>query len=111
MDPVTLATVTASLTTLAMDCATDVASEAGKKIWSRIKSMLGWEAEPEVPELAPAIAEQLHANQELAGQVVRVLQQEREAVGVAASLVGNIDAEKVIIIKDQTVAGDFNIQM
>lgn len=95
MDPITLATVTAALTTLATECGKNAASEAGKDLWDQVKSLFGWKAEPPPSELAPDIARRLQADDALLKRVVGLLQ-ERPA-GTASALVGSIQAGKVVV--------------
>lgn len=95
MDPITLATVTAGITALASEYVKGFASEAGKDTWERIKSLFGWSAEPPTEELAPSVARKLQDEPELAKQIVALLQQQQ--TGTASTLVGSIDAEKVVV--------------
>jgi hypothetical protein len=110
MDPVALATITSAVSVLATESAKGLAGQAGKDTWARIKSVLGWKDDPAPEKLAPAVAERL-ANDDDAARAVVMLLRENASVGSAAAIVGNINAERVVVIKDQTVTGDFNIQM
>ncbi len=107
MDPITLATVTSAVTVLATECVKGVAGSAGKDLWTRIKGLLGWTSDPKLPELAPAIAERLQQNEELARQIVVLLKDSQIAGTSATPLVGNIDAEKVVVASHLEIAGDF----
>lgn len=105
MDPVALATVTSAVTMLASEAGKGLAGEAAKDLWGRIRSRLGLAKEPPMEELAPTVARALSDNEAAASDVVRMLQQHAGQAGDAASLVGRIDAEKVIYIANQTVFG------
>jgi hypothetical protein len=95
VEPLTLATLTAAVTVLASEVGKGIASEAGKTAWSRIKALFKWSADPAETDLSTAIAKTLEANQALARQVVEILQ--GQSTGTASTLVGRIDAEKVIV--------------
>jgi len=110
MDPVTLATITSGVSVLATECAKGLAGQGGKDTWARIKSVLGWKGDPAPENLAPAVAERLAYDEDTACTVIQLLQQANN-VGSAAAIVGNINAERVVVIKDQTISGDFNIHM
>lgn len=109
MDPIALATITSGVVVLANEVFKKVASEAGKDLWDQVKSLFGWSDDPEPEVIAVEIAERLNADPELAKSVLGLLQS--RPVGSAASLVGSIDAKKVVVIKDQTVSRDFKIRM
>lgn len=108
MDPVTLASITSALTVLGTECGKGVASNAGKDLWNRVKAMMNWKKEPDLQELPATIAEQLRNDRNLASNVIKLLQKNQLA-GTASTLVRNIDAEKVIVIQNMQVDGDFNM--
>jgi hypothetical protein len=110
VDPVTLATVTAALTVLGSEVGSGIAKEAGKDLWSKAKSLLGLKKEPEQADLASTIAERLSGDEDLMKSLVELLQQTQPVERVSA-LVQNVNAEKLVIIKDQTVNGDFNLNL
>ena len=95
MDPITLATLTSGASVLAVECAKGAASEAGKAVWSSVKTLFGWEKEPDMAEFAPTIAQRLQADAELARKLTELLQQSQ--TGTASTLVGTINAEKVVV--------------
>ncbi len=100
MDPIALATATSALTVLASECAKGTASEVGKDIWSKAKTLLGWTNEPAPGELPKAIATELHGNDELLSAMVRLLAQAPAydaATQIACSLVGSLRSEKVVV--------------
>jgi hypothetical protein len=105
MDPLTLATVTSAVTLLATEAGKGLAGEAAKDIWTQIRTRLGLVKDPPKEEMAPTIARALAADHTAAGDVVRLLQQHAAHAGDASSLVGRIDAEKVIYVANQTVFG------
>lgn len=111
MDPVALATVTSAVTLLATEAGKGVAGEAAKDLWGQIRKRLGLAKEPSKEELAPAVAHALAADDAAASDVVRLLQQHAGQAGDAASLVGRIDAEKVVYIANQTVFGGQTINL
>ena len=92
MDPITLATLTSGVVVLAKEAAT--AAEAGKAAWEKIKGLFGWKAAPD--DLAGEAARKLSADPNLAAEVLKILK--RDGSGGARALVGNITADKVIVI-------------
>ena len=96
MDPVTIATVTAALTTLAAECGKGMVSEAGKDAWTKIKSWFGWKSEPEPAQLKEAIEQRLQQDDQLIVQVLTLLQQQQ--LGTASTMVGKIDAKNVAVM-------------
>lgn len=98
MDPILLSTATAALTVLGTEVGKATASEAGKAAWKGALKLFGWDSAPPTPELAQTIAQQLQEKPELAGGVFELLK--REDVGTAGALVGNIQAEKVIVANE-----------
>jgi len=109
MDPIALAALTSAVTVLAQEVLKGTASEIGKDIWGSVKSLLGFSADPPESKLAIQVAQKLAADQQIASKVANLLQQ--NPTGVASTLVGSLNADKVIIIKDQHVDGDFKIEM
>lgn len=95
MDPITLSTITASVTVLATEVGKGLASAAGKHTWEAIKKKFAWSEEPESAALAPQIAQELQAKPEVAREVVELLKQPH--IGSAQQLVGTLQAEKVIV--------------
>jgi len=102
MDPITLATVTSAATVLATEVAKGAAGEAGKDVWTKIKSLLGWKAEPAPAELAPSIAATLLEQPALAEQLAPLLQQ--RAAGSAAALAKSIRVGQgsVTVVRNNT---------
>jgi hypothetical protein len=45
LDSITLATLTAAISSLGIECARGTASEAGKDAWRKISSLFGWKAD------------------------------------------------------------------
>ena len=109
MDPIVLATITSALTLLSTEAAKGAASEAGKQLWGRIRSMLGWAKDPSPPDLSAEIARKLATAPELASKIVELLQGNAHSVPQASSLVQHIDAQKVIVASEFKVSGDFNM--
>jgi hypothetical protein len=107
MDPITLAAVTAALTVLATECGKGAASQAGKDLWSKAKSLFGWTKDPELPDLSIAIAERLQNDKKLAAELAKLLQERQQETTVAA-LVGRIDAKNVTIIEKPTFNAPVN---
>ncbi len=95
MEPLTLATLTAAVTVLALEVGKGAAAEAGKSAWSAIKSLFKWSADPPEADLSADIAKALQANEALARQVVEILQTQQ--TGTASTLVGTINADKVVV--------------
>jgi len=94
MDPIILAMLTSAVTVLGTKVAEGAASEAGKTLWGGVKDLFGWKNEPPSAEIPQRAAKHLQDHPEHASQVVQLLQQDKEAVGM---LVGQINAEKVIV--------------
>jgi hypothetical protein len=111
MDAIALATVTAGATALASECGKGLAGEAGKDLWARIKRVLKLDDDPAAERLAPAIAERLLADEQAARQVVALLKESGAASGGAGMIVGNVDAERLVMIHTQHIAGDFTLYM
>ncbi|HET6231723.1 MAG TPA: hypothetical protein VFE05_16735 [Longimicrobiaceae bacterium] len=111
MDAIALATVTAGATALASECGKGLAGEAGKDLWARVKSVLKLSDEPAPERLAPAIAERLLANEQAAREVLALLKESGAGSGGAGMIVGNVDAERLIVIHTQHIAGDFTLNM
>ena len=100
MDPIILATATSALTLLGTESAKGLASQAGKDLWSKAKGLMGWTTEPDAPELPRAIATQLQNDEALLAQVIKLLADAKapdSSVQMAASLVGTLTAEKVVV--------------
>ena len=95
MEPLTLATLTAAVTVLALEVGKGAAAEAGKSAWGKIKSLFRWSADPAEKDLSADIAKVLAANEALARQVVEILQ--AQSTGTASTLVGTINADKVVV--------------
>ena len=62
MDPITLAAVTTAVVTLALDAAKEVATDAARHTWAKVKGWLGLTKEPATEDLATAVATALAAN-------------------------------------------------
>lgn len=109
MEPVTLATITAAACVLATEAAKNFAGEAGKSLWEKVKGRLGFDSEPKPEDLPVEIARKLSSDTQATKDVLRLMKQSKSSS--AASLVGRIDAEKVVVQQINTVAGDLNIHM
>lgn len=109
MEPISLAVLTAAVTTLATKAAEGFADEAGKSLWARVKGALGWTDEPAKPDLPVRVAEQLNADQALAKRVLALLNERQGGDAGVRQLIGRIDAEKVVVNQTMHVAGDFNM--
>ena len=109
MDAITLAVATSAVVALGSKVAEGVASAAGKTLWTKIRAMLGFQELPPPATLAQSVAARLKDDDALARDVIKELQLHPDMV--AGQLVGNVDAEKVIIIGQQNVTGDVNIDM
>ena len=97
LDPITLATITSAVTLLGSEYAKGMASEAGKSTWLAIRSIFSWKSEPGLAEIPEKVAISLSDSPQLAIKIWELLKNNREA-GVSGSIVGKIDAEKVIVI-------------
>jgi len=109
MEPISLAVLTAAVTTLATKATEAVGEEAGKSLWGRVKNALGWSTEPPKQDLPVMLARQFDNDKDLAKRVLALLNgQQGDEAGVR-QLVGRIDAEKVVVSQTINVAGDFNM--
>ncbi len=111
MDPIVLATITSGVTVLATEAGKGLAGEVGKDAWTRIKSVLGFKSDPPAGALAPAIAERLVNDDAAAREVLRLLRENGGDSSGAAAIVGQVNADRVIVIGKQEIAGDFNLNM
>jgi hypothetical protein len=109
MDPIVLATITSALTLISTEVTKGAASEAGKALWGRIRSMLGWTQDPKASDLAPEIARKLAADPGLAKELTTLLQSDHESSQQASTLVQSIDAEKVIVVGTMNVSGGLHM--
>lgn len=109
MDPIVLATITSALTLISTEVTKGAAGEAGKALWTKIKSTLRWAHDPSSSELASVIARTLAADPQSAKKIVELLQSNPETNPQASNLVQSIDAEKVIVAGEFKVSGNFNM--
>jgi len=87
-----------------------LASNVTKDLWSKIKSMLGWQAEPTLGDLAQSIALKLEKDAQLVSQIISLLKaQTTTEVSAASVLVSKIDATKVVVAHRIDVAGDLRM--
>ena len=107
MDPVTLALLTSAVSMFAGEYIKGFSGEAGKATWSGIKSVFGWKDDPKLEDVPHRVASSLAAAPEL-GQKIFVLLKDNQAAGVAASMIGKIDAKNVTNI--QTNYGPISMQ-
>ncbi|HEX3356989.1 MAG TPA: hypothetical protein VHS31_08465 [Tepidisphaeraceae bacterium] len=97
MDPITLATATAAITSLGTEVMKGAASKVGEDVWLRIKGLFGWKSDPAPAELPKAAATTMHGNDELLKQVIAILSQHN--AGQASSFIGTINAQKVVAVQ------------
>lgn len=109
MEPISLAILTAAVTTLATKAAEGFGEEAGKSLWGRVKAALGWSVEPPAQELAPKLAERFNADEAVARRVLELLKENQpRETAVVQQLVGQIHTAggKVTVVGSQTAAGN-----
>ena len=106
MDPITIATMTAALTTLAEEAAKGMLGEAGKDAWTKVKSWFGWKSEPDPAQLKEAIEQRLQQDDQLVARVVALLQ--KQQLGAASALVGMIIAKNVVVVEKNEGPITFN---
>ena len=109
MEPISLAVLTAAVTTLATKAAEGFGDEAGKALWGRVKSALGWSAEPAKQDLPVKLAEQFDGDTALAQRVLVLLNEKQGEDAGVRQLVGRIDATKVVVVQTMHVGGDFKM--
>jgi len=107
MDPITLATITAAVTVLATEAAKGAASEAGKDLWGKLKTLFGWQTDPKPEELPQTLARRINDDAQLAKQVLDLLQQ--HPTTTASAMVGHIQAAKVIVANEIRIEGDLKM--
>jgi hypothetical protein len=106
MDQVMLATLAAAVTVLATECGKGVATEAGKDIWTKIKSLFGWTAEPKPSELFQAIATRLSPDESLVKEVRKLLQETPNTGRASASqLIGLLVSDHALVANIVNVQG------
>ena len=88
MEPITLAAVTTAVVTLALDAAKEVATDAVRHTWAKVKGWLGWTKEPATEDLATAVATALAANTAAADKIVAELKSAN--TGTASRLVSKV---------------------
>lgn len=88
MEPISLATVTTAVVTLAIDAAKELAPQLTKDTWAQIKKMLGWDTEPLRGDLAPKVAQRLMTDESLALKVIEAIK--TLPTEASSQLVGNI---------------------
>jgi hypothetical protein len=98
MDPVVLATVTSALTTLGMESLKGIGSSAGKDLWAKVRSVLGWKADPAPEQLAPMIAQRLADDPELTTRLTDLLKGNPSEI--AGQMVGSIIGGKVVVSRE-----------
>ena len=101
VDPITVATITSAVSVLGNECLKGIAGEAGKTLWGRIKSKLGWNSEPDPAAIPAETAKKLSASPELAKEILELLHTAK-GVGVVGQMVGSITAEKVVVAETIT---------
>jgi hypothetical protein len=107
LDPVAMATITSAVSVLGTEYLKGVGTEAGKATWNKLKSLLGWKEDPPAEEIPHAVATSLKTSPDLAQKILELLKDNR-AAGVAASMVGKIDAKNVAII--ETMHGNITMK-
>ena len=121
MEPITLAAVTTAVVTLALDAAKEVATDAARHTWAKVKAWLGLTKEPATEDLATVVATALAANTTAAEQIVAELKTAN--IGAASQMVSKVSVTvtnktgpinaggKVVIVqaKDMTAQNDMNI--
>ena len=121
MEPITLAAVTTAVVTLALDAAKEVATDAARHTWAKVKVWLGLTKEPATEDLATAVATALAANTAAADKIVAELKSAN--TDTASRLVSKVSVTitnttgqitaggKVVIVqaKDMTAQNDMNI--
>jgi|GEM_PF-3047940 len=109
MEPITLAVVTTAVVTLALDAAKEVATDAARHTWTKVKGWLGWIKEPATEDLATAVATALAANTAAAEKIVAELKTAN--TGAASRLVSKVTIAGTNTTGNMTAGRDnFNYQ-
>jgi hypothetical protein len=108
MEPVILSTVVSAVKVLATECAKGLGSETGKDIWKKIKQLFHWDSDPEPSRLSDEVEKKLVDYPELARQIVLLLQQ-GNGTDAATRMVGEINAEKVVVAHRIDIKGDLRM--
>lgn len=121
MEPITLAVVTTAATSLALEATKDFAKDEIKSVWTKVKGLLGFKAEPKTEDLAEKIATALNANALLAEQILAELKATNTSIAskLAAKVTVNVQQTtgpinaggKVTVVqgRDFAAQGDMNI--
>ena len=98
IDPLVLASITSAVAVLGNEFLKNVASEAGKATWTRVKSLLGWTSDPAPAEIPQKVTEAITASPDTAQKLVELLKSNQGSA--SAALVDKIDAAggKVVVI-------------
>ena len=111
MDPITLATLTSAVTVLGTEILKGAASSVGKDLWGKIKAVFGWNVEPSMSDLPVEVATRLSADGALAKSILALLKSSSSIENTATALVGNINADQVIVSQTIHVEHDFNVSV
>lgn len=106
MEPTDIAAVTSALTFLGTKFLGGSISAAGKTSWNKLLGLLGWDATPEVAQLAEKVEQELAAHPEKMSAIVEELKQHG---GEAGALVSHIHAKNVFTNTGNISGGTFNI--
>lgn len=98
MDPITISLIVSAVTALGTEVGKGFADEAGKQLWKKIQSALGLAPSLSEGDLVTTVEKLLKEKPKLGKTVYDLLQTSQSSEVV--QLVGKIDAEKVIVVKN-----------
>lgn len=104
-----LAALTTALTLIATETIKGVANAAGRDLWPKIKSILGWTKDPPVEQLQRTIEERLQADTALALKLLDLLQKSLPLDDTASVFVKDIKANKSVIGSNIRIGGDLRM--
>src|SRR4051812_13871567 len=107
MEPITVAVLTAAVTTLGNEVTAGVATAAGKSLWERINKLFAWKREPDPSQIAATVAEILIKDIRVRSELERLF---LEFDAEFSSKVGRSIQTKVYNERTD-VSGDLNINV
>lgn len=98
IDPNVLHSLAASVGALGADYMKGITTEAGKASWGGLKSLFGWQADPDPQEIPEKITDALAASPDLLEDAIRLVKdsQSRAAMQLVGTLTAQ-DSSKVVV--------------
>lgn len=109
MSPTEIATLTTSLTLVATEAIKGISGSAGKDLWSKIKTKLGWKIDPPEDQLQTEMASKLNEDHSLALELIELLKLSAPSNEIGSVFAKDITANKAIIGSNINVGGDLRM--